>query len=428
MARADGSKKAIGVEPDYMPEYMDKHHNYSQLINLDSIKFEGLNYIKPAVVLKISNLKEKATTTEKALNTGIKELQGSGLFTKVNYKLSEASPYTLTITVEEDSRNSLNLGLRIDTKEMASILLNATFATKGKRFAGFDLTTRLNENPYLKVAYKIGPPTQRKSSLSYMIKYTDVNIYKDSRKFSNIDYLQNEIDLSFSNIKYKNLNLVIGTKLDFYDFDALYSNETNEYLAPTANGLSSIYVDVHYDSYDELYYPTKGISIGANYTLTSDVLDMREVTSPFGSFSLNIGGAISLSPRLTLLPSAYARILHGNNIAFPYRNFIGGSIAGRYFNSQMPFIGFHSLEEVQNTIFIGQFTARMRLWKNQYVSFKLNYANHTPTAFDFHKSTSLWGGGISYSYNSVVGPIELLVDMSNKYRKPGVYLSFGYYF
>ena len=421
-------KKTIGIQDSYMPQYLNKHPDFNQLIELGEVKFEGLNYIKPNDVFKISTLQENTKIHEEEIYRGIRKLQGSGLFSKVSYKLSETTPYDLTIILEENTRNSINLGFRFDTKDMAAVLLNATLATKGKHFSEFYLTTRLNENPYVKVAYKIGTPTQRRSSLSYMLKYTTVNIYNDGNKFSNIDYLQNQVDLSFSNITFKDMKITVGLKYDYFDFDALYTNRANDYLEPKSEGLVSLYADAHYDSYDELYYPTRGISIEANYTVTTNGLNIKKQGSPFGALFFKFGTAISASPRVTFLPSVYTRIIHGDNIAFPYRNFIGGSVSGRYFNSHMPFIGFHSLEETENAIIVGQISTRLRLWESQYISLKANYANHTPTAFDFKNSSSLWGAGISYSYNTVVGPVELLVDMSNHYKKPGVYISFGYYF
>ncbi len=421
-------KKSIGLEIDYMPEYLDRHQNYKQKVNLGSIQLEGLNYIRPNDIFKISGLKEDTKIEEEELLNGIKKLQGTGLFSQVNYKLNEKPPYNLTIIVEENTRNSLSFGFRFDSKDMAAVLLNATLTTKGKSFSEFNLTTRLNENPYVKIAYKVGVPTQRKSALSYMLKYTSVNIYNDGRKFSNIDYLQNEVDLSFSNIKFKDLKILIGLKYDYFDFDALYTNRQNDYMRPKSEGLVSLYLDSHYDSYDELYYPTRGISLEANYTLTTNGLNIWKQGSSFGAFFLKFATAISPSSRVTFLPTVYTRVIHGDNVAFPYRNFIGGSVSGRYFNSHMQFIGFHSLEETQNSLIVGQIATRLRLWQKQYISLKVNYANHAPKIFDFNNSSSLWGGGVSYSYNTAVGPVELLVDMSNKYQKPGVYLSFGYYF
>lgn len=421
-------KERIGIEESYAPDYYDKHPDFNKPILLGEIEFIGLEYLKRSDAIKISDLKERSELSEVVLLAGIRNLQGSGLFSQVTYILTDENPYKLTITVEERSRNSLNLGLRFDTKEMASVLLNATIATKGTHFSEFNLTTRLNENPYLKVTYKIGTPIQRKSALSYMLKYTSVNLYKEGHKVSNIDYLKNEVDISFSNIRFRRMKIALGVKFEYFDFDAIYTDSDDNILKPKSEGLTSLYLDSHYDSYDEFYYPTRGVSVRLNYMATTSSLNMDDNFAPFGALSYKFETAISASSRVTFLPSIYGRVINGDNISFPYQNFIGGAVGARYFNSHMPFIGIHQLEAVENAVLVGQFETRVRLWQKHYVSLKGNYANYRSKLFDFESSTSLWGGGIGYSYSTVLGPVELLMDMSSKYRSPGVYVSFGYYF
>nr|WP_298612625.1 hypothetical protein [uncultured Odoribacter sp.] len=40
----------------------------------------------------------------------------------------------------------------------------------------------------------------------------------------------------------------------------------------------------------------------------------------------------------------------------------------------------------------------------------------------------MWGGGVSYSYDSLIGPIDVVLNLSNWDKKLGFYFNLGYYF
>ena len=104
-------------------------------------------------------------------------------------------------------------------------------------------------------------------------------------------------------------------------------------------------------------------------------------------------------------------------------------VSGRYFAQQLPFVGIHRLEMFENAVLVGRMKFRYRLGKKNYLTAVVNYAKQKNNFFDILSSgDDLWGGGISYSYNTLVGPVDLWLDLSNWDRKLGVYFNFGYYF
>ena len=46
----------------------------------------------------------------------------------------------------------------------------------------------------------------------------------------------------------------------------------------------------------------------------------------------------------------------------------------------------------------------------------------------FEEGEALFGAGLGYGYNSIVGPVKALVHWSTLTNKLGFYLSFGYNF
>ena len=65
---------------------------------------------------------------------------------------------------------------------------------------------------------------------------------------------------------------------------------------------------------------------------------------------------------------------------------------------------------------------------NHYVSLAGNYAKQEANFFDILGGNDIWGGGVGYSYDSIVGPIDFVFSLSDWSKKLGFYFNLGYYF
>ena len=79
-------------------------------------------------------------------------------------------------------------------------------------------------------------------------------------------------------------------------------------------------------------------------------------------------------------------------MAYSYYNYIGGEVAGRYMEQQIPFVGINHMETANRSVLTVNLEARKRL---------------------------------KYAYNSPIGPISILFDVSNIDKSLGVYFSLG---
>ena len=48
--------------------------------------------------------------------------------------------------------------------------------------------------------------------------------------------------------------------------------------------------------------------------------------------------------------------------------------------------------------------------------------------FDVFGGDDILGGGVGYSYDSIVGPIDFMFSLSDWSKKLGFYFNLGYYF
>ena len=220
----------------------------------------------------------------------------------------------------------------------------------------------------------------------------------------------------------------MGLRYEYFNYKSVLYN--TDYIAENlkSQGFASYYALAHFDTYDKKYFPDKGMSFRADYSLYTDNMVNYDGHAPFSALSADFEPTVRLTRRVYLLPALYGRVLIGRDIAIPYLNYVGGEVAGRYMNQQLPFYGIHNLQVFDNSVVVGRLQLRYRLGMRHYITLTGNYARQSESFFDILKGDDVWGGGAGYAYNSIIGPISVTFDMSNWDQKLGVYFNLGYYF
>ena len=422
-------KKQIGLEEEEKAEpHIDNKFLQMDTLVIGKIFVEGVKERDEKWIQRQLGIKEFSITTMDRLREAVSFLYGTGAFSQVNYSLSGDRIYDLTLRLREKPGSSLNLGFRFDSEEMASILLNTTFSHRALRGSRFSITGRLNKNPYVLVDYSFGSSVLRKLGISYMYKYNDIDLYEKKDKVDNIIYSYHRGDLNLSDIYFRNFKFQLGLRYEYYKYkSALYNPD---YIAREleSEGFFSYYALAHIDTYDKKYFPDKGLAFQAEYSWFTDNMVNYKGHAPFSALSFNFEPTVRLTRRVYLLPALYGRVLIGRDIAIPYLNYIGGEVAGRYMNQQLPFCGIHNLQIFDNSVVVGRLQFRYRLGMRHFVTLTGNYAKQTNNFFEILEGENVWGGGAGYAYNSIIGPISVTFDLSNWDKKLGFYFNLGYYF
>lgn len=417
----------LGLDENASPG-VDNRFLTTDSIPIGRIYLEGIRKNDERWIRRQMGLKENSIITKKELHGAIGVLYGTGAFERVSYVLQGSTVYNLVLTVVERPTSSLNFGFRFDSEEMASILLNTTLSHRALKGSRLSLTGRLSKNPYALVDYSFGNTFLRKAGLSYMYKYNDINLYDQGEKVDNLTFSYHRGDINLSDIYLRNYKFQVGVRYEYFKYtSALYNVD---YISNNvkSNGLFSYYISAHYDTFDKRYYPSKGASFKVEYSLFTDNMVSFKDHAPFSSISVNFEPTIRLTNRVYLLPAIYGRVLIGNDVPFPYLNCMGGEVPGRYMSQQLPFYGIHNLQLFDNSLLVGRLALRYRLWRNHYVTLTGNYAKQEDNFFDILKGDNIWGGGLNYSYNSIIGPIGVTFDLSDWDKKLGVYFNLGFYF
>ena len=422
-------KKQIGLEADEDDApHVDNKFLRTDTLSIGRIFIEDIREHDEKWVRSQLGIKEFSTITLDGLHKAIAFLYGTGAFSNVSYALNGDQTYDLTLRLKERPASSLNLGFRFDSEEMASILLNTTLSHRMLRGSRLSVTGRLNKNPYVLVDYSFGNTFLRKLGISYMYKYNDINLYDHGDKVDNVTFAYHRGDVNVSDIYLRNFKFQLGIRYDYFKYKSILYN--SDYLPEivASRGFASYYASAFLDTYDTKYYPDKGLLFKAEYSLYTDNMLNYNGHVPFSALMLDFEPTVRLTRRVYLLPALYGRVLIGREVPAPYLNCMGGEVAGRYVAQQVPFYGIHNLELCENTILAGRLALRYRLGRRHYLILTGNYAKQVDNFFDIVKGDDIWGGGMGYAYNSIIGPISITFDASNWNKTPGFYFNLGFYF
>lgn len=407
---------------------------YTPYVALDTIPvgkitFTGSTLRDKYRFLRRAQLKEGGDVTIANLDRAISELYGTEAYSTIDYSFTGGPRYDLNIIMKKNPQSLLGFGLRFDTEELASILLNATINFNTKYSSSVSLTGRINVCPYVKVGYAVENNYQKRFSVSYMFQHNDIDFYTHGKKTQNSNFRRQTVELGFADVYWLNFMYQAGLRFEYFNHRSLlHTGDDTDMSESKAKGIFSYYALLKYETLNDTYFPTRGMSAHAEYSLYTDNMTTYEGHSPFSAVSASYSMAVPLNRRFTLLPSIYGRVLIGQYVANPYINVIGGTYFGKYLPQQVPFAGINHIEMIDNSVMVLKAGLRYHIGGNHYATAVFNGGVTENDFFELLKGSYMWGGSVSYAYRSKFGPLEATLGLSNWTKKLEFYASLGYTF
>lgn len=396
-------------------------------IQVDSVKIDGVNGDVEEWIRKKIKLSDHSSIHTSDIGRAISMLQGLDIFSSVEYKLSDTTPADLTFVLKEKDYKSINVGVRFDTEEIASILLNTSNEKKLGSNHHYAITGRLSKNPYIKVGYSYGNYFNPKFGLSYQLGYSDYKLYSHNRKVDALTYLSQSIGAFLGKV-IENFRFRIGLRYDFYHFEgSLYDVDYNAVDVGDSHFLN-YFTKLELDTYDNKYYPTKGGRVELQGTVYTNTGATYKGHAPFADFSVNAQTALALSPKFYVLPELKGRFLFGKDIPCIYQNYVGGVYGGRYLPHQIAWESVLYTHIVDRNFLAARLGLRYRIQNKIFVTAIGEYAKEDHDFSSVLKGKNDWGCALRASYNYILGPIGLQVNYSNLFKNVGVYINAGLFF
>lgn len=374
------------------------------------------------------NLSEKISRAE--LDHIIARIYGTGSYDFVTYELlGDKEPFKLVVTCRKGPIHQLGLGVRADTEEIVSVLFNLGFNTHKLYGHALDLTAKISANPYVQFRWSWDVPKVPTINMTASVRWTDLNTLNLWEHKLGFNFLHARQELFFSNMTWRKFDFNAGFRnevfrirnvksediLGDYDFNSL----NNDFVSLFATGRT--------DVLDDGDFPTRGVKAQLSYAWT--FAGFPKDFNNFHTVYAGVKGVVPGGDVFAFIPYANCRFLLSNDdVPVAYFNAIGGSLAGRYVDQQLPFIGVTNLWAMKNILTMAGVDLRFRLVKNHYLTGIVNYARDSDDFQSYMKGLGYFGAGIEYAYDTIFGPLKANIHWSNMTKKVGFYISAGYNF
>ena len=173
----------------------------------------------------------------------------------------------------------------------------------------------------------------------------------------------------------------------------------------------------------------RGTKIIAGIELVKDLENEGSNSNNCLRFYSKFNFALPISNRFTLIPSVYTGFVKGDSIARQYYLYCGGMNNSDFNPGAFPFIGLQFMELSVRSVLLCGLNLQWQIGKNHYVTFRSNIGNTARLYPNLFTTNSLINGfGISYGYNSLVGPLEFSLMHTEETEKYMTYINIGYWF
>ena len=398
-------------------------------VKIEEIEFTGVTEKEKQFIISQIGIRPGDSISREDAEKVVAFIYGTTAFDNVSYSVvGSQEPYKLKIDCKKGPVHELGLGLRVDTEELVNVLVNVGLWTNSLQGSSISFTGKIGPNPYLGLEYKLNSYRLPTLHVATSFKWVDRNNFSMGDNRFNLAYMDFRQEVFFSSTYKSKLMARYGVRNDLFYIDRLYSENfvgdfdlrtgMFDYITP--------FVILRADDTDKGYFPTRGRSFGVEGQYVHSLAGGSKFR--FGVLSADGKIVVPIGKHFTIIPSAALRFTFGKDIPVTFTNVLGGQIPGRYIDQQLPFIGLNNAAIRRDNIIIARADLRYRFFRNNFITATVNYAHDFDSFDSFENGLDIWGWGLEYAYNSIVGPLRANVHYSTLTRKVGVYFSVGFDF
>ena len=405
-------------------------------VQLCAIEYDGLSDADALRVSRMTGLDVSVPLSRTDIDAAMSRLQASGAFETVTYSLYGAQePYRLVFHCTPAPIHSFGLGLRADTIEGASLLVGVGLNTHRLAGSKFDFHARLGQNLKFAAHYALDlfdwPTLNFTASLARYRGH--LGAFDDRLKYD-VAYLTHREDFFVTGLNWTRMDLRAG-----FAHKGYYLSPNTPFarsLQEEGISLKSNYIGPYMQgvlyTFDDSYFPSRGVSLKLRGDYDFLQLGVPNFT-PVLTMGMDLRAAIPLGGNWALLPDVHLRgISHfGEEMVdgLFHTNFVGGSLAARYADDQVPFFGLNTLLAAGDFLVDTVLELRWRPLGHIYLSAQggiLSYANRF---VDLFKTPwpNVWALGLQGAYDTFAGPVKLDLHWSNIHGWEA-YVSLGFDF
>jgi len=184
------------------------------------------------------------------------------------------------------------------------------------------------------------------------------------------------------------------------------------------------------DTYDDKYFPTKGLLFDSDFHLYLFSSDYNENFREFSVAKARLGTVVPLFPALSLTLEASGGVKWGSSGVTSF-DFVLGGFGNDFVNNFVPFFGHNFLGIPGNSFVKAYGRLDYQIAPKNHILFSANFANVEDDLFrtgEWFKQPTYSGYGLGYGFESFIGPIQIYYSWSPEIKKDRIFFSIGYWF
>ena len=406
-------------------------------VQIASIEFEGLADRESRVLAK--NLKFRAGDfiNKAQVDKAIAMIFATGAFESVTYRLlGSAQPYRLIFSCQKRPVHQFGFGFRADNETLVDAIFNVGLNAHKIAGARLDLTGKLGLNKYAQLHFSFDGPRTPTFNIDAKVSGYTADVRSEDILYR-LKYWSHKEEVYFSNMHWTKLDFNVGARNQFIKATDWMSNQGGSAPADLLSLMSGTYTSAYATgrayTFDDGYFPMRGVDFNVGY----EWVFARDYKLAFGDehlASLRFRTALPFGRHVALLMGVNARaVLNGDAddlSNLPLKNFIGGTMAGRYIDHQIPFCGFGGMMLTDNYLASAEAALRLRFGKNLFTTFQAGAFKSEDTIRSFIdlQNKLVLGAAFELGYKTIAGPLRLDVRWNDMTKTVGAYVSFGYDF
>ena len=419
-------KTAGTYKAEHKPKAFDFH---ADSLMIDEIEIKGVLGKEKLLLMDRMNLVPGQKISREGLDDMVARIYGTHCYDYVTYELlGSEEPFKLVINCKKGPVHQLGIGVRADTEEIVSVLVNLGINVPRLHGHSLDLTGKVSANPYVQAKWSYDVPQIPTVNASASFRWTNMGMLNFGTNNLSLNFFNARQEVYLSNMKWKFLDVRGGLRNDIFNIRNIKSSQIiDDYdTSNLSNDFVSLFVDGRTDTFDDGYFPTKGVNAGVSYAWT--FAGIPDMIHNFHTLQADAKVVVPGSDGFAFIPSFNCRFLMGRDIPLAYFNAIGGSLPGRFVDQQLPFIAVTYLVEMENIMTMFRTDFRFTLARNHYLTGIINYVRSSDTFMEYGKGMGNFGAGVEYSFDTIFGPFSANIHWSDFTGKVGMYLSAGFNF
>ncbi|MGB5691694.1 MAG: patatin-like phospholipase family protein [Flavobacteriaceae bacterium] len=424
-------------------------------VKISSLVIEGnQNYSRGYVKGKLRFEPEEKISFEE-LKQGINNLAATGNFINVRYELtSEGEGDELKVILRENpNKTLLRLGVHYDDLYKTAALINITRKNLLLKddVASFDFmlgdNIRYNFQYYVdKGSYWSYGVSSRLDEFKQEIN-VDVfrsnfriqsgpavnNINLDIADVTNQIYLQTAVREEFAlrlGIEHKFISYSTTTLTEISDPPVIPENSSGDRTFFEKSHYFSTYGGLVLDTYDDRYFPTKGLYFNGDFHLYLFSSDFNNNFQGFSVAKARMGGAFPLLENLSLNLETEGGFKLGQSEVTTF-DFVLGGFGNDLINNFMPFLGYDFLALPGNSYVKAYGRLDMEFVPKNHFTFSVNIANVDDDLFrtgEWFTAPNFTGYAVGYGWESFLGPVQVVYSWTPEINDGNFFFSIGYWF